>query len=213
MAYCKSCGAYIPDGQTVCLACGFDEDVSAKKKQGKSNSGKAYSFQNEELRQKLEEQRRQQQEQSKKWAEEQYARRQQQEENRRWAQEEYARRQAEQQANRQSQSAQTRANSPLGGISFEGNKALAALSYLSILFVLPHIFAPEDRFAKFHARQGLKLFIFSIIADVVGGITGFGWVITLLRLYFIYKRMSAALNGKEEPLPWIGTIGDNDQKP
>ena len=25
MAYCKSCGAYIPDGLNTCLACGFDE--------------------------------------------------------------------------------------------------------------------------------------------------------------------------------------------
>ena len=25
MSYCKKCGAYIPDGQDVCLACGFDE--------------------------------------------------------------------------------------------------------------------------------------------------------------------------------------------
>ena len=25
MAYCKSCGAYIPDGQTACLACGYND--------------------------------------------------------------------------------------------------------------------------------------------------------------------------------------------
>ena len=24
MAYCEKCGAYIPDGQSKCLACGFD---------------------------------------------------------------------------------------------------------------------------------------------------------------------------------------------
>ena len=29
MAYCKSCGAYIPDGQTACLACGYDESAEA----------------------------------------------------------------------------------------------------------------------------------------------------------------------------------------
>ena len=27
MAYCKSCGAYIPDGQSACLACGYDENA------------------------------------------------------------------------------------------------------------------------------------------------------------------------------------------
>ena len=25
MAYCSKCGAYIPDGMTRCLACGYDE--------------------------------------------------------------------------------------------------------------------------------------------------------------------------------------------
>ena len=28
MAYCKKCGAYIPDGLSACLACGYD-DVAA----------------------------------------------------------------------------------------------------------------------------------------------------------------------------------------
>ena len=27
MPYCKSCGAYIPDGLTACLACGYDDTV------------------------------------------------------------------------------------------------------------------------------------------------------------------------------------------
>ena len=90
----------------------------------------------------------------------------------------------------------------------EGNKALAALSYLSVLFAIPYIFTPQDRFAKYHAKQGLKLFIFGIIADVVGALTGFGWIVTLLRLYMIYKGMTNALNGRREPLPWIGTLGE-----
>ena len=90
----------------------------------------------------------------------------------------------------------------------EGNKALAALSYLSVLFALPYIFTPQDEFAKFHAKQGLKLFVFGIIADALGALTGFGWVVTLLRLYMIYKGMSNALNGIRLPLPWIGEIGE-----
>ena len=27
MAYCNKCGAYIPDGQSVCLACGYDPEA------------------------------------------------------------------------------------------------------------------------------------------------------------------------------------------
>ena len=34
MAYCKSCGAYIPDGQTVCLACGYDENAGKQDHSG-----------------------------------------------------------------------------------------------------------------------------------------------------------------------------------
>ena len=90
--------------------------------------------------------------------------------------------------------------------SGEGNKALAALSYLSVLFALPYIFTPNDEFAKFHAKQGLKLFVFGIVADILAALAGIGWVVTLLRLYLIYKGMTNALNGKKEKLPWIGTI-------
>ena len=34
MAYCKNCGAYIPDGQNVCLACGYDENAEKQKSTG-----------------------------------------------------------------------------------------------------------------------------------------------------------------------------------
>ena len=66
----------------------------------------------------------------------------------------------------------------------------------------------EDEFAKFHAKQGLKLFIFTILADTLGALTGFGWILSLMRFYFIYKGMSNAFNGVEEPLPYIGNIGN-----
>ena len=31
MAYCKKCGAYIPDGQETCLACGYSEAAEKAK--------------------------------------------------------------------------------------------------------------------------------------------------------------------------------------
>ena len=39
MSYCKKCGAYIPDNQDVCLACGFDE--AAEKRQQNTASSSA----------------------------------------------------------------------------------------------------------------------------------------------------------------------------
>ena len=222
MAYCLKCGAYIPEGQSVCLACGYDP-AEEQKEAEVTRGGSAAQYKkrtnesNAELRQRLEEQRRRTQEQSRQWAEQEKQRREeqaareevrrrQQEEDRRWAQEEYERRQAEERTRAASRPDLSYRSS--GGTAAEGNKALAALSYLSVLFAIPYIFTPEDRFAKFHAKQGLKLFIFGILADMLGALTGFGWIVTLLRLYMIYKGMSNALNGKWEPLPWIGTLGE-----
>ena len=134
------------------------------------------------------------------------ARRKQQEDDRRWAEEEYRRRRAEE-TTRSAIDPEDAVRSHEGqSYTGEGNKALASLSYLSALFVLPYIFTPNDEYAKFHAKQGLKLFVFGIVIDVIGGLTGIGWIATLIRLYLIYKGMSNALGGRKEKLPWIGNI-------
>ena len=67
MSYCKKCGAYIPDGQEICLACGFDEAGEKGKQSGPAAYASAPKSekerQNEEsARQRAEQRRRQQQE-------------------------------------------------------------------------------------------------------------------------------------------------------
>lgn len=219
MAYCKKCGAYIPDGLTACLACGFDENLTEKE-----NTAAKTQSANDVIRERLEEQRRARQEENRRWAEQEESRRKQQEasrqwaeqererrekqeQSRQWAEEEYARRQAERErAARNYTYRTTMSRAPAQ--SGEGNKLFAALSYLSFLFILPFIVTPDDEFAKFHAKQGLKLFVFNLVADAIGALTGVGWILTLLRFYFIYKGMSSAFQGTKEPLPWIGNIGN-----
>ncbi len=44
------------------------------------------------------------------------------------------------------------------------SKIFAALSYLSILFVVPWVVKKDDVFVKFHVRQGLVLFFAELIA-------------------------------------------------
>ena len=160
MAYCVRCGAYIPEGQSICLACGYDPEAAQialrekaeKEKNAKSGDAAARQYgsksSNEELRRRLEEQRKRSQEQNRQWAEQERvrreeqaareeARRKQQEDDRRWAEEEYRRRQAEQ-STRSAFDPDIAVRSNAGGAaSGEGNKALSALSYLSILFALP----------------------------------------------------------------------------
>ncbi len=235
MAYCKSCGAYIPDGSTICLACGFDETAAAVAATAKQ-AGPVSSAQSDDLRDVLERHRKLQQEKSRQWAESEKARREKQAEDRRWAQEEYAKRQAareleEEQRRREqaerrrleeearqrrqaelrhqaAQQQRTVYNETTRSASGSGNRALAALSYLSVLFILPFMLTPDDNYAKFHAKQGLRLFILGAIADILSALP-FGWILQIFRIYCIVKGIGNALNGRRDRLPYIGNIGND----
>ncbi|MBQ9685374.1 MAG: hypothetical protein IJV41_02345 [Oscillospiraceae bacterium] len=207
MSYCKSCGAYIPDGQTKCLACGFDDAAeqqaaaaAAQAKKSSENGQKKYrQFDSDFLRKQLDEQRKRQQETSRKWAETEYAQRQK-------VKEEQARNftnTAGASARSTTRNSNASRNMTSGG---EMSKVFAGLSYISALFILPHIFCKDDKFAMYHAKQGLNLFVAGVIGDIVGSIFGLGWVVTLARLYFIYKGISNVVNGRKEPLPYIGNL-------
>ena len=56
MPYCKSCGAYIPDGQSKCLACGYDEEADRAAQQAAAAASAAavsatnYSYVDPELK-------------------------------------------------------------------------------------------------------------------------------------------------------------------
>ena len=162
--------------------------------------------------------RRLQQEKNRQWAEQEKQRRERQAENRQWAQEEFARRQAEREVKAEEEARrrteekaqqrayrQTRASAPAQ--SGSGNTALAALSYLSIFFLGPFFLANQDEFAMYHAKQGMRLFIFGAIADLISSFIPFGWILTIFRIYCIFKGISNVVQGKKEPLPYIGNIG------
>lgn len=205
MGYCTSCGAYIPDGQTKCLACGYDE---AAKQQGAAqataqapaSSGKGHKyrqFDSDFLRQQLDEQRKRQQENNRKWAETEYAQRQR-------AKEEQAR-------NFTNTSRSTDANRYKETVrsavqSADQSKLLAGMSYISGLFLVPMLFAKDDSFASFHAKQGLNLFVAGILGDIAGSMLGVGWIVTLARLYMIFQGISNVVNGRKRKLPYIGEI-------
>ena len=225
MAYCKKCGAYIPDGLSACLACGYDDaaanaaaEAARKQSARAAQQAQPKTEQGETIEDIMARHRRLQQEKNRQWAEQEKQRRERQAENRQWAQEEFARRQAEREVKaeeearrraeeeaRQRTYRQTRASAPAQ--SGSGNTALAALSYLSIFFLGPFFLANQDDFAMYHAKQGLRLFIFGAIADLISSFIPFGWILTIFRIYCIYKGISNVLQGKKEPLPYIGNIG------
>jgi fumarate reductase subunit D len=54
------------------------------------------------------------------------------------------------------------------------------LSYLSVLCLIPILAKKEDDFIKFHAKQGLMLFIIEIAAGIIGVIPLFGGLVMTL---------------------------------
>jgi uncharacterized membrane protein len=56
------------------------------------------------------------------------------------------------------------------------NKILALLSYISVLFLIPLLAKKDSKFCQFHAKQGLVLFLVSLI----GMIPIVGWLIAPL---------------------------------
>lgn len=60
----------------------------------------------------------------------------------------------------------------------EKNKVMGILAY--IIFFIPLLAAKDSPFAKFHANQGLVLFLVAVVINVVGSIIPLiGWLLIL----------------------------------
>lgn len=101
------------------------------------------------------------------------------------------------------------------------NRAVAALSYLGLLVLVPMFAARESRFARFHASQGLTLLIASVVYGIVSSMLVFAvlavswqlsFVVGLIRLTRLTIPVLAitgvvnAINGQAKELPVIGKI-------
>lgn len=100
------------------------------------------------------------------------------------------------------------------------NKALSILSYIGFLFIIPLIAAPQSKFAKFHANQGLILFIAEAVIGVASSIvTTIGYFIAsfigglfsavfslvgIVSFIFMVIGIINAVQGKAKELPIIG---------
>lgn len=206
MSYCNQCGAYIPDGQTKCLACGFDLN-EPRRAAGARQQEKSWAEQELE-RERREQERRRKQEEYRQSAQEEYERRRAREEERRQQQEEYRRSAQQEQERRQTQRAG--GSRPAGGgeLSDLGARLLAMVSYFNFLWILPYLICPGNQFVRFHARQGFALFLFEIVAGVVTGFVGLGWALNLFGLFCAIKGIVCALSGRMEPLPLVGRLAD-----
>lgn len=90
----------------------------------------------------------------------------------------------------------------------EKNKVLAAIGYIWILFLIPLLGKKNSRFAQFHGRQGLALFIIWIVVVIVGWIPILGWLVAFLgsiaTVIFSIIGVIKSLRGEYWELPVLG---------
>src|SRR6056297_1100984 len=84
-------------------------------------------------------------------------------------------------------------------LDVELNKAVAALSYVWILFLVPLLLKRKSEFSQFHAKQGMILFLISLltIIPILGQILFF--VLLIISVISIVK----VINGEWWKIPFV----------
>lgn len=95
-------------------------------------------------------------------------------------------------------------NKPLMGESQE-NKLLAAISYLWIVSIIMLLIKKDSKFVQFHAKQGLVLFIASIILWFIPII---GWILNLLVVVAVVVGFIKALSGEYYKMPAVSILAE-----
>ena len=86
----------------------------------------------------------------------------------------------------------------------EDGKTFAGIGYLGILFLIPLLAKPENKFCRAHAKQGLVL----CIAWILAVIPFIGWLWGIFVLVCMIMGLIAAFNGKYQKLPLFGMIAE-----
>lgn len=90
------------------------------------------------------------------------------------------------------------------------NKIIALFSYLGILFLIPLLASPNSKYARFHANQGLVLFLANIVLGIVAVIPILGWIVggigSVVAFILAILGIVNAVTGKAKELPLIGKI-------
>jgi len=95
----------------------------------------------------------------------------------------------------------------------EEGKFFAVISYISFLCIIALVLKKDNKFALFHAKHGLVLFVMHIISFLLSIIPILGWLIKTIGLaVFILVSLWGifnALQGKCYRFPVISNIADN----
>ncbi|MDP3056957.1 MAG: hypothetical protein Q8N37_00340 [bacterium] len=88
------------------------------------------------------------------------------------------------------------------------NKIWALLSYLGILFLIPLLAKKDSKFAQFHAKQGVILFVISFVSVI----PIIGWMLSPLVIFVLFIvsviGIINVLQGKYWKIPVIGDYAE-----
>jgi len=95
----------------------------------------------------------------------------------------------------------------------EEGKIWAFIGYWGILFLVPLLGKKDNKFALFHGKQGLVLFIFWIAIVILGFIPIIGWFVIrpfgwLIFMILAIIGMVMSLQGKYWKMPVLGDIAE-----
>lgn len=86
----------------------------------------------------------------------------------------------------------------------QDEKLFGALSYLWIVSIIVLIMKKDSEFVKFHARQGLVIFLVSI---VLGWIPIIGWpILDVILIIVVVVGLMKAMGGEKWEIPVIGAL-------
>ena len=90
----------------------------------------------------------------------------------------------------------------------EQNKGIAAIGYIWILCFIPLLLKRDSKFAQFHGKQGLVLFVVEVVAGIVMIIPVIGWfvgwIVGIITIILSVMGILQALQGNQKELPIIG---------
>ncbi|MBF0626955.1 MAG: hypothetical protein HQL91_01920 [Magnetococcales bacterium] len=94
-----------------------------------------------------------------------------------------------------------------------GTKMLAAMSYLGILSLVPLVVNREDPYVRFHARQGIVLWMWEVLAIyslVIPGVgRAFFGISSLLCFLFSVIGLVSVFTGRAWKLPLVGNWAES----
>lgn len=185
MSYCKSCGAYIPDWEDACPACG-EPKAEPKKRTSRKSAASGATAQAETRSGEYH------------YSYKKAGPGQERPDAARPGAREGAYDEEKLRRDTAYYAGQYKADA-------EENKLLAALCYLGPFFLLSWLMKPKSKFVRYHVNQGLVLFLCWIVINIFDFIP-FMWLANIFGVVCFFCGIANALKGRRKPLPIIGEI-------